>query len=61
MSWKQSSLALILSKHIPIWHLKQTLQILLLKCISANIMNSVLMADSQYVLSYYVCVLCAWV
>lgn len=35
--WNQFSLALILSRHILIWHLRQTLQVLLLKCISANI------------------------
>lgn len=59
LSWKQLSLALILSRRILIWHLKQTLEKLLLKCISASVMNSVLMADSRFCHTLCVCcVLC---
>lgn len=39
-----------------IWHLKQTLQILLLKCISANIVNNILAADPWF--CHIVCMCC---
>lgn len=57
--WNQFSLALILSRHIIIWHLRQNLQVLLLKCISANIIVFSWLTLSFLILCVHIVVLCS--